>query len=122
MKRNYKVRFHLAKGKNFMKWQVRSINGEVSYYDPFKVSLRLSNCFLRNQLGTSNKIFLGANKTVCAWVECESVSIESIGDAEGCHLRYNPKVEPNWTLEGKVVDGQEFNEILSYNRSLYTKL
>lgn len=64
------VRFHLGAGKNFMKWQVKE-DGRVSYFDPETTNLVLINAKLRNQIETAKKINQGANKTVCAWVECD---------------------------------------------------
>ena len=125
--RKYKVRFHLAPGENFMKWQVKDAEGNVSFYEPSEVSLKLCNCFLRNQPTTAKKIHDGANKTVCAWVECESVEVvRSVKFKNGFHLAYNPRVMPNWflnneksKLHGKNLDGKEFREVLSSNRRLY---
>ena len=71
----YKVRFHLGAGENFMKWQVKSPDGTVKFYKPEEVGILMTGCFLRNQKGTAEKIHAGANKTVCAWVEAQLVSV-----------------------------------------------
>ena len=121
--RKYKVRFHLATGKNFMKWQIRElVKGEkdiVAFHDPNKVSLRLKNCKLHNQSNTANKIYEGANKTVCAWIECDSVEIEQATTSENTRVSYNPRVSPHWIINEKNVDNIEVNEIISSNKSLY---
>jgi len=120
-KKSYKIRFHLSKGKNFMKWQVKSLNGDVSYHDPLKVQLKLLGCVLKNQASTSKRIFLGAEKVVCAWVECDAIIVMPLGMLTiECPLKFNPRVAPNWLLRDKVVDGQEFDVIVSSNRGLYT--
>jgi hypothetical protein len=94
-----KVRFHLAQGPNFKKWQVRC--GEsVEYYDPFMVSLQMKVCKLRNQPATAEKIFAGDNKTVCAWIECDEVVVLPASlegrPKEAEYLYYNPKKKPYW--------------------------
>ena len=71
----YKIRFNLGRGENYLKWKVTSPNGDVNYYEPNDVCLHMENCKLVNQQGTANKIFDGANKTVCAWIESETVTI-----------------------------------------------
>jgi hypothetical protein len=126
--RTYKVRFHLAQGENFMKWQVKDSEGNASFYEPSEVSLKLRNCFLRNQPTTARKIHDGANKTVCAWVECESVEVvKMVKISKGYHLSYNPRVRPNWSLDniesfwhGENMDGKVFYEVLSSNKRLYS--
>ena len=128
-KRTFKVRFHLAKGVNFMKWQIKNeLTGTVIFLDPSEVSLRLRNCFLRNQIGTAKKINEGANKSVCAWVECDSYELETKTTIKlGYKLAYNPKETPNWSLDniesfwhGENIDGKTFKEVLTSNRSLYS--
>ena len=120
MERQYKVRFHLAQGVNFMKWQVRDSEGNVNFYDPNTTSLRLRNCKLVNRPSTAKKIHDGANKEVCAWISCESVEVNRKSNAEGMRLSYNPKVTPNWVMGGENVDGQEIDFIITKERSLYS--
>ena len=50
-----KVRFHLAKGENYMKWQVKDANGDVQYLEPEQVSIKMYGCKLINQRGTAEK-------------------------------------------------------------------
>jgi len=94
-----KVRFHLAKGPNYQRWQVRC-GEDVQYYDPEDVILEMHNAVLRNQRGTAERILKGENKTVCAWVECDTLVIKhrsqhAIPDTTGfCH--FNPRRRPHW--------------------------
>ena len=121
----FKVRFHLAQGENFMKWQVKLPNGEVKFYEPSEVSIRMFGCFLRNQKGTAQKIHDGANKTVCAWVECDDVVVMPVEDElvsemeEFTRVSYNPRVAPNWVCQGENADGKEMTFLISEGRSLY---
>ena len=121
-----KVRFNLGRGVRYMKWQVR--NGKrVEHYDPEKYTLILHNCKLHNQRATAEKIFNGKNKTVCAWVECENITIlenngiglEQIPVKAKHQIRYNPRELPYWNIDGECVDGNTYNQIFSYKRQLF---
>lgn len=118
-----KVRFHLAQGPNFMKWQVKDNKGKVSYYAPEKYSLSLYNAKLRNQRGTAEKIYGGANKTVCAWIDCEQVIATAHASPEidpNKELRYNPRVAPHWLdIDQYNVDGQEVEKITTIGRKVF---
>lgn len=127
MERKYQIRFHLAKGDNYMKWQVKDLsNGEVNYYDPEQYQLVLYDCILKNQKTTAQKINCGANKTVCAWVRAGRVVIRSLAlqseypYSSIYEVAYNPKVKPFWCdYKGNDVDNNEYGEILSCGRKLY---
>ncbi len=99
----YKVRFHLAKGEHYMHWQIKDENDEVIYYDPSETNLRLTNCTLKNQMGTAEKIFRGANKSVCAWIECEDYELHNRSTSLPIKhkLSYNPKVLPFWHVRDR---------------------
>ena len=119
---NYKIRFHLAKGVNFMKWQIKDTkSGEVIYISPKDYSLHFEGVTLKNSKSTANKIKQGSNKTVCAWllVDTYSVSRTYKVSALGDELRYNPRVAPHWVLNGDDVDGSYINSITTVNNKLY---
>jgi hypothetical protein len=122
----YKVRFHLAQGENFMKWQVKLVDSkEVQYYDPEEVTLLMSKCKLRNQASTAKKINEGANKTVCAWIDCENVRVldrkipqTHIDD----FVRFNPRIKPYWMgrNESDNLDNQEIETLWTDGRNILT--
>lgn len=118
----YKIRFHLAKGKNYLNWQVKYPSGAVRYYNPEEVTLILENAYLRNQIGTAKKIHDGANKTVCAWVEADSVTIRE-GVSKPSHrcvkVGYNPRVAPTWMIEGKNADKTRIEFVYTCGRTLF---
>lgn len=116
-----RVRFNLGAGKNYMKWKVEYPDGRVEYLHPTDVQLVMTGCTMKNHRKTAQKIFEGANKTVCAWVLCDSIRIRKEGfDPENKNrIRYNPRVQPNWVLNGRVVDGEDFDEIFSVDYGLY---
>jgi len=120
-----KVRFNLGRGANYMKWKIQYPNGVVQYHNPNEVQLVMRGCQLRNHKGVAQKIFDGANKTVCAWVLCEQIDV--IKDTFACvdtiwdRIRYNPRVQPNWMFNGNIADNQYFGTIASVDYGLYTK-
>ncbi len=122
--RSYKVRFNLGKGKNYMKWKIQHPDGTVEYHSPSEVQLLMHDCILKNHKKTAQKIYDGANKTVCAWVLCKSLAIKRDGfiqaDTVGDRVKYNPRVTPHWMLNGENVDGQALEKIFSVDFGLYT--
>jgi hypothetical protein len=124
MKR-FKVRFHLARGDNYMKWQVFDLKHNTKeYYEPDTYSLVMRGCRLGNQPSTSKKIFEGADKTVCAWVSCDSV--RAYEDAAPPKLykltqyKYNPRKNPHWfTDANKNVDGLPLISMVTHKRNIY---
>ncbi len=118
-----RVRFNLGKGKNFMKWKVEFPDKRVQYYDPATTQLVMFGCQLRNYKKVAEKIYNGANKTVCAWVLCEDIDIRTERfipfDANCDRIRYNPRIKPNWLLNDEVADDQRLDMIGSVDYGLY---
>lgn len=126
-KKKIRVRFHLAKGANHKKWQVRHPDG-VSYYDPAAVTLRMEGCVLRNQRGTANRIFGGESKRTCAWVECELIEVIPHGALHSGFVQmpiswsiydYDPKVAPYWRHIGEDCDNTRLSHMVSQGRVLW---
>jgi hypothetical protein len=120
-----KVRFNLGAGKHYMKWKIEGPLG-VEYHDPNKVQLILYNCQLKNNKKTAQKIFDGVHKTVCAWVLCDSISINYL-DTPGYeilygldHIKYNPRVSPNWTLNDCNYDNFKLARLITTGNKLFT--
>ena len=119
----YKIRFHLGRGENFMKWQVKA-PGYVQYVDPVEHQIAMFNAKLKVQLGTSKKIHEGACKTVCAWVQCEEFQIirndkikPNINDF---YVRFNPRRNPNWvSMQNTILSDEEYSLLVSQDRSLF---
>ena len=129
----YKVRFHLGRGKNFMKWQVTSnLNtGDgtgakhiVSYINPQENQLAMLGCKLSVQPTAAQKIHDGANKTVCAWIECEAVQVLEVNrlkpNEQDYRIKFNPRQSPNWT-DGynNIVSGNEYEILFTNDRTLW---
>lgn len=119
-----KVRFNLGRGKNFLKWQISYPNGEVSYHDPNEVTLYMEDCKLHNRPNTAKKIYDGANKTVCAWIDCGYVSIGSKMDTlkPSVLIHYNPRIFPHWIMDNMIVDKMKFKSLFTFNDKVYTTL
>ena len=130
---DFKVRFHLGKGKNFMHWRIENMdNNQVKFFDPKEYSFIFYNVFLRNQKGAANKIHSGANKTVCAWIECEHVQhYHKAKDkpAYGERIVYNPKYAPCWVVQlldsndnligHEICDKQSYPKLLSKGNQVF---
>lgn len=137
----YKVRFHLAKGVNYMKWQItgdaspNKPSGKPFYVEPDEVCLYMLNSRLVNHTSTANKINCGANKSVCAWILCTGLIIHRKDNDIGklaCEnidtkisnnnpeLFYNPRKVPYWCgHNGKNLDNEEGLTIFTTKRRLF---
>ncbi len=114
----YQIRFHLGAGENYGKWQVKCSAG-VRYFDPAKVSLTMLDCQLRNQPATAKKVYDGANKSVCAWVDCNELLVSGPVEMAGVPVSYNPKVAPHWrNLSGQNIDGKRIEVLRSIGRQM----
>lgn len=113
-----KVRFNLGRGNNYMKWKIQYPDGRVEYVSPEETNLLLNKCIVKNNKKIAKKIFDGANKTVCAWILCESVGFTKI-NYKLTPLSYNPRAAPNWMSDGKIVDEKYFETITTINRKLF---
>jgi hypothetical protein len=121
MSKKVKVRFNLGRGKNYMKWKVEA-DGRSEYYNPEEYSLLLYGCQLKNSRKTAEKIHQGANKSVCAWILCDSIMLgQNVTLPEAnTRLTYNPRVRPNWMAGDVLADNATFDSIWSDGRKLFT--
>ena len=120
--RKIKVRFNLSRGKNFMKWKVEFPGRRPLYYDPNEIQFQFIRCTLKNHKKTAEKIYQGANKTVCAWVLCDVLAFYSPKTVDTSNLeqiRYNPRIQPNWMWRGEIADGCQVNDVVSDGSSLF---
>lgn len=124
----FRVRFHLAKGKHYMHWQViDDIKKTVTYYNPSEYNLELVGCKLCNRPNVARKIKEGADKSVCAWVECEKVGAFTVRRGfnpicvfSSSEIRYNPRVSIHWHSNNiSNADNYHMSCIMSYGRKLY---
>jgi hypothetical protein len=105
-----------------MKWKIDYCGEKPNeYIDPVINQLFMSNCKLVNRRSAADKIFNGAHKTVCAWIECDSVIVQQRTEKaeEQKLLTYNPKIMPYWIFEGRNADNIEVPIIYSIGRKLY---
>ena len=120
-----KVRFHLARGKNYKQWQIKDKNGNVHYFKPEEVNLIMYNCKLHNSAKVAAGIYSGKEKTVCSWIECDGVEVldskvPNIYDIiVKKEIFYNPKVAPYWRDGDKNIDGKKFETLVTKNRGVF---
>lgn len=113
-----KLRLHLAAGKNHKHWQL-TLDGKVTYHDPDKTQFRLTGCELKNNRKKAEAIYAGAHKSVCAWVQFQT--IEVVHDVPvGLQVRFNPRIRPHWALNWhtKSLDNMILMELLTDGRSI----
>ncbi len=116
-----KVRFNLGRGPRYLKWQV-SYPDRVEYLDPNEFQLRLIGCQLVSQPKTAKQINEGANKSVCAWITCDSIEVYQNGtisiDSDE-EVIYNPRNKPYWVYKGENSDKLAIKEIVSLGNKLF---
>jgi hypothetical protein len=120
----FQVRFHLGRGKNFLRWQVRGPGG-VRYVDPETSMLKLEGCVLKNRRSVATRVNKTQKRDVCGHVACRSVEVlESVEVDRGSMVHFDPKVAPYWTVEGREgpQDGLEVEAMVSFGRRLYKAL
>ena len=121
MSKSIKVRFNLGKGQNFMKWKVQYPDGQSLYFSPSEFQLVMHDCTFKNHKSTAKKIFDGGEKVVCAWVLCKEISIygQQVIKDESTRVRYNPRVQPNWLLDGEVMDNKTASKLHTIDYGVY---
>lgn len=112
-----RVRFHLGAGQFRGYWQIRS-GLRVAYVHPEEETLVMRGCRLVNAPGVAKRIHGGANKTPCAWIECESVEVQPARKVRGDAVRYNPRVAPHWIFHSCNADGLRFAVLQTCGRSV----
>ena len=119
-----KVRFNLGLGKNYMKWKIEIPGFSPIYLDPGMTQLKMEECTVKNQRKTAEKIFQGAHKTVCAWILCDRILIDTPGTypVGNTQLSYNPRVQPNWLCAHEIVDNHVYNNITTNGKNLFVEL
>ena len=118
-KRQFKVRFNLGAGVHFMHWRIENLQTkEVQFFNPNEVSFELTDCYLRNQKATATKINNGADKAICAWIECNAVTMTDC-NPQGSKVSYNPRVTPNWMCDDANVDGKTFGTLFTKGNKVF---
>jgi hypothetical protein len=117
----YKVRFHLARGENYMKWQISKDKEKPNYVDPDQFRIVMKGCLLKNNKRLAKEIHQGQNKKVCAWILCESIELfDTMGSTPtGMKITYNPRRNPFWTDGISNLDDRRCSQISSKGRELF---
>lgn len=112
-----KIRFNLEKGEYYNQWQIID-RFSTWYLEPDRIFL-LEKCKLINRSSVARKIFEGANKEVCAWIEFETMTQLTEITCSPDEVRYNPRKNPFWTYKGENVDGAIFEKLVIVERKIY---
>lgn len=111
-----RIRFNLERGQYYNQWQVID-RFSTWYLEPNTIFL-LKDCTLINKRSTATKIFEGANKEVCAWIEFRDMTFLTEATCSE-EVRFNPRENPFWTYKGEDVDGKFFDELVVVERKIY---
>jgi hypothetical protein len=116
-----KVRFNLGRGDNYRKWKIEFPDDrDPVFLDPYKVQLILEKAKLHNRKTSAEKIYKGANKFVCAWVECEDVLVTPNRDVDSeKEVSYNPKENPFWVYKGVDADNMKFPNLVTKGNRVF---
>jgi len=126
-KSRIKVRFNLGRGVNYMKWKVEVPGQEAMYLDPNEFQLVMTTCSLRNHRRIAERINQGENKSVCAWILCDSLDVFEVSSKQelpshAFRLYYDPRVLPYWHTSRQVVhdfDNTDHFMIVSEGKKLF---
>lgn len=127
MKTRYEVRFHLQKGCDYMKWQVKVVEGSkkvrVYYLDPSETQIEMRGCRLVNKINKAKKVHAAGVKDVSGWIECDEV-LSSEVPVDGLEkVYYNPIKNVHWRRDGDagefVWDGTEYSTMVTQGRQVY---
>lgn len=104
-----------------MKWKVQYPDGATSYYSPTENQLFMFDCTFKNHRNVAKKIFEGGSKVACAWVLCEHIEIHPglKHEDESHRVRYNPRVQPNWLYEGRIMDNTSVAQLHTIDYGVY---
>jgi len=127
------VRFHLAPGVNYGKWQIKIIrNGKkvhIHYIDPNSVQLELVNCKLINKVNKAKKVNAAGVKDVSGWIKCDDFitrgsfwPLEPIDNSLE-KLYYNPIKDIHWRRESDACefdwDNSEYATLITSGKQVY---
>tara|TARA_Y100000996_G_C22399741_1_gene592615 strand:+ start:369 stop:773 length:405 start_codon:yes stop_codon:yes gene_type:complete len=132
MSGRWKVRFHLGKGENYRHWQVTNPQGDRTFYDPEDTILRMENARLHNNCKVAEQIYNGRNKTVCAWIICDSLEVQGImsylfsmdklpSPKGKKQVIYNPRQNPYWVENGKNVDSKIYSRLFTNEDGVFVE-
>lgn len=129
-----KLRFHLQRGENYMKWQYKTSDKKTTKYFPTKDFYGVIRGKLHNNRKVADAIHSGSNKNVCAWI----ASINGLSAANSWELmcsevnfmngdylqvQYNPRNKPYWTVGGMDIDVDNYNGLFFiFEKKIYTDI
>ena len=127
----YEVRFHLGRGRHYMHWQVKEMQGRRKvweyYIDPDVYQVEMVGCKLINKVNKAKKVNKAGVKDVSGWVQCDRV--EYILKNKGLpvdnleRLFYNPIRDVHWRRDSDdgefAWDGSEYATLITNHKQVY---
>lgn len=127
-----KLRFHLQRGENYMKWQYKS--EKRTTYFPTKDFYGVLHGKLHNNRKIADAIHSGSNKNVCAWIaskpglsavnswELMCAEENFMGD-DYLRVEYNPRNKPYWTIGGLDINVDGYTGVFFiFEKKIYTEI
>ena len=109
-----------------MHWQINdSLQETIQYYAPNEVQLVMLDCKLVNRKATALRINQGADKQVCAWVECDKLNVLktnwTLSESIVLPIYYNPRKSVHWNGGDFFpnMDGMGFNSLLTIGKQIH---
>lgn len=129
-----KLRFHLQRGENYMKWQYKTSDKKTTKYFPTKDFYGVIRGKLHNNRKIADAIHSGSNKNVCAWIASTNglsaansweLMCSEVNFMNGDYLQvqYNPRNKPYWTVGGMDIDVDNYNGLFFiFEKKIYTDI
>jgi len=120
----YKIRFHLKRDDNYLKWEIIDLNNNfTNYYSPNTYNLILKNCILKNDRRLAKQVLQTGKKVICAWIVFENYELldkSNVDISNMKNIRYNPRFLPFWFNEYQEnIDNNSYEEIFIIDKKLY---
>lgn len=121
----YKIRFNLGRGFNYKKWKIIHPDKSVTILDPEEYDLLMLNVKFYNNKKSSLKIYNGANKRVCSWIEAEEIQFQKskipklVEVNRDNQIKYNPREVPYWVFKEENFDGKQLDSVITSKNKVY---
>lgn len=127
MNAHCEVRFHLLKGKNYRKWQVKVVRGSkkvrVYYLDPAETQIEMRGCRLVNKINKAKKVHAAGKKDVSGWIKCDEVLTSEVPVDGLERVFYNPIKDVHWRRDGDAGefawDDTQYATMVTQGRQVY---
>jgi len=99
-----------------------SSGADCIFVNPSTHMIVMHGCYLHNSSSRAEKIHKGEiHKERCAWITCERYEILPLSQVDGDEIRYNPKDNPFFELNGTNVDKSTFTMLITNGTRIILK-